>query len=92
VQDCLAELDLLRVRSLLATHEGRWEEAESMVQELLRRCRKVPFPWMEAKALQALGQLHAAQNEPTQALKAYQQALTICTRLGEWGSGSMRSR
>jgi hypothetical protein len=54
-----------------------------MVQELLRRCRKVPFPWMEAKALQALGQLHAAQNEPTQALKAYQQALTICTRLGE---------
>jgi tetratricopeptide (TPR) repeat protein/DNA-binding XRE family transcriptional regulator len=82
-QDSMMELDISYVRALLAAHEGRWEQAESTLEVLLRRCRGVPYPWLEAKALYTYGQVHVARNEPDRARKTYEQALTICTRLGE---------
>jgi hypothetical protein len=82
-QDDLAELDVLHVRSLLALYEERWEEAALTLEELLRRCRQAPYPWLEAKALHVSGQLYAAQQEPAVARKTYEQALAICARLGE---------
>jgi tetratricopeptide (TPR) repeat protein len=82
-QNGMVDLDILHVTSLRASHAGRWEDAESSLQELLTRCRQVPYPWMEVKALYVQGQLLRATTEPALARKAFEQALAICDRLGE---------
>ncbi len=76
-------VDALRIKALLATRQGRWEEAEAALKEVLALCQAMPYPYAEAKALYVYGQLHEAKGEPERARERYEQALAICNRLGE---------
>ncbi len=71
----LSLVDLLRVQALIA--------AEEALEEALAMSRDMHDPYAEAKVLWVFGQLHAARREPAPARERYEQALAICTRLGE---------
>ena len=76
-------VEALRVQGLLATRQQRWEDARAALDEGITMSREMPYPYAEAKALYVYGQLHTAKGEPQQAREKYEQALTICDRLGE---------
>jgi tetratricopeptide (TPR) repeat protein len=61
----------------------RWEDARAALDEAIAMSRDMPYPYAEAKALYVYGQLHAAMGEPGRAREKYEQALSICDRLGE---------
>jgi hypothetical protein len=63
--------------------QARWEEACALLEEAITRCRAMPYPYAEAKALNVYGQLHTDKGEPEQAREKYQVALWVCERLGE---------
>jgi predicted ATPase/DNA-binding XRE family transcriptional regulator len=73
----------LRVQALLRTRQGRWDEAQTVLDAALVGYRAMPSPYGEAKALYVYGQLHAAQGEPERARERYAAALAILNRLGE---------
>jgi tetratricopeptide (TPR) repeat protein len=73
----------LRVSAQIAIRQQHWQEAASALEETITRCRTMPYPYAEAKALFVYGQLHTAQGEPDRARERYTAALAICARLGE---------
>jgi tetratricopeptide (TPR) repeat protein len=80
----LALIDLWRIQGLRCIKQQRWQEAEAALEASLVLARAMPFPYAEAKAHYLLGKLHALSGEPDDlAREAYEQALAICTRLGE---------
>jgi tetratricopeptide (TPR) repeat protein len=76
-------VDALRVKGLLAAKQRRWESAQVALDEGIKLCRAMPYPYAEAKALYLYGQLHTAMGEPERARDRYQAVLVICDRLGE---------
>ena len=74
---------MLRVQGLLATKQGRWDVAVAALDEALERARAMPFPYAELKALWVYGDLEVARGDPTAARRRFEQALSICDRLGE---------
>jgi ATP/maltotriose-dependent transcriptional regulator MalT len=57
----LALVDTYRVRALLETQRGRWQEAVEAVEQSLALARPMPYPYAVAKALHAYGRLEAAR-------------------------------
>jgi tetratricopeptide (TPR) repeat protein len=76
-------VDGLRVLAMVRLRQARWEDACALLEEAIKLCRAMPYPYAEAKALYVYGQLHAARGEPRQAREHYEAALVICERLGE---------
>src|SRR5262249_57096051 len=74
-------VDALRVQALLAVRQGRWQEAERALEEVLARCRAMPCPYAEAKALFVYGLLYRAQGEPERAQRQLTAALAILAEL-----------
>jgi tetratricopeptide (TPR) repeat protein len=75
--------DALRVQALWEISRHNWEEAQVALEQALFLCRTMPYPYAEAKALYVYGQLHAAQAQPQGARARFEEALSICSRLGE---------
>jgi tetratricopeptide (TPR) repeat protein len=75
--------DALRVQALWEIGRRNWAEAEAALEQALFLCRTMPYPYAEAKALYVYGQLHAAQAQPQRARARFDEALSICGRLGE---------
>jgi tetratricopeptide (TPR) repeat protein/transcriptional regulator with XRE-family HTH domain len=75
--------DALRVQARLERQRERWAKAEAALDEALTLCRSMPYPYAEAKALYAYGQLHRQQGELQQAREHFEAARAICARLGE---------
>jgi tetratricopeptide (TPR) repeat protein len=76
-------VDALRVRGLLAARQRRWEVAVAALDEAVAVAHAMPFPYAEAKALWVYGQLEVAGGDPVAAHNHFEQALSICDRLGE---------
>ncbi len=76
-------VDVLRVQALLHLKRRDWQEAAHAIEASLAVARALPYPHAEVKALDASGQMFAAQGDPQQARAQYATALAICTRLGE---------
>ncbi len=77
------EPDALRIKALVRARQGRWDEAMAASHAAITRCRAMPYPYAEAKALYVFGQIHAAKGERRRARERYEAALAICARLGE---------
>ncbi len=75
--------DHLRVKTLLAMKQERWQDAEKYLDEAVSLAHSMPYPYAEAKALYVYGQLHLAQGEPERARERFTAALAILNRLGE---------
>ncbi len=75
--------DALRVQAQWELRRGNWEKAEAALEQALSLCRAMPYPYAEAKALYVYGQVHATKAEPQQACGRFEEALAICSRLGE---------
>jgi tetratricopeptide (TPR) repeat protein len=75
--------DALRVQALWAMRRREWEKAECALEEARELCRAMGYPYPEAKALYACGELLVAQGEPERARAAFAAALALCQRLGE---------
>jgi class 3 adenylate cyclase/tetratricopeptide (TPR) repeat protein len=73
----------LVLRAQLAREQSRWSQAADALDESIALCRAMPYPYAEAKALYAYGQLYAAKGELEQARERYQAAQAILNQLGE---------
>ena len=75
--------DHLRVKTLLAMKQKRWQDAEKYLDEAVSLAHSMPYPYAEAIALYVYGQLYASIGIPTQAAEKFIEALAILYRLGE---------
>ena len=63
--------------------QGRWLEAEGVLEEALGLCRAMRIPYAEAKTLYIAGLLRLEMGEGAAARTRLEQALPMLTRLGE---------
>jgi tetratricopeptide (TPR) repeat protein/predicted ATPase len=75
-------VEVLRVAALVATREGRWDEASCALQEGLTLARQLGYPYGEALLLQVAGALAAHTEGPEVAGARRAEALAIFRRLG----------
>jgi len=78
----VASMAVLRIRGMLRTRQGRWEEARHDFEESIARARRCPYPYDEARSLFELGMMNGGAGELQQARKRFQEALVIFEGLG----------
>jgi class 3 adenylate cyclase/tetratricopeptide (TPR) repeat protein len=78
----LAMVDVLRVCGLIAARQGRHTEAEQAFENAAHLARDMPFPYAEACALRACGQLSLQKGSVDDAVAHLEAALRIFHRLG----------
>jgi len=71
------------IEALVRTRQGRWAEAEALLEGAMAKYRAESFGYGEAKALYFYGRLHQEQGAPEQARQRWEAALVILHRLGE---------
>ncbi|HEV7129487.1 MAG TPA: hypothetical protein VGN32_18780 [Ktedonobacterales bacterium] len=62
--------------------QEHWEDAAHTLEEGLALARTMPYPYAEARLLDAYGRLHAQGGEPEQARERLNAAPAIFRRLG----------
>ena len=72
----------LRVRGMVLTRQGRWEEAQRSFEEALAVARAMPLPRDEAHALYEYGRMDALQGRTEQERERLQAALALFQQLG----------
>jgi len=75
-------VDTLRVATMIAVRQERWDAAAEMLQEGLSLAQDMGYPYGEARLLQVAGDLHAHMGQPDLARERLQDALTIARQLG----------
>jgi tetratricopeptide (TPR) repeat protein len=70
------------LQALVASRQGRWEEATAAAEEGLALTRSLPYPYMEARTLWVYGLLHVQKGEQEPAREKLEAALAIFRRLG----------
>jgi tetratricopeptide (TPR) repeat protein len=74
--------DVLWRQALVASRQGRWDEAITAAEEGLALTRSMPYPYAEARTLQACGLIHHQKGEPQPARERLEAAQAIFQRLG----------
>jgi tetratricopeptide (TPR) repeat protein len=82
-RDVVASIAGWQAQAILFLRLHRWQEATEQLEQVIASCRRLPYPYAEAKALYVYGQLHVAQGEQDSARMRFAAALTILSRLGE---------
>jgi predicted ATPase len=80
---CLLLPDALRVWALCAIEQHDRLAAIEAVANALVLCKRMPYPYAEAKVRHVYGQLCLAMGETDLARAQFEQALDICEALGE---------
>lgn len=75
-------VDVLRVAAMLHTRCGCWDDARGSLEEALALARTMRYPYAEARALYAYGDMLRQKGEPEQARERFEAALPIFRRLG----------
>jgi hypothetical protein len=75
-------VDALRVQAMVATRQGRWEDAERILEEGLSLARSMSYPYAEGRLLQVYGEMHEVKGGPEPARERLEAALAIFRRLG----------
>jgi tetratricopeptide (TPR) repeat protein len=75
-------VDALRLRGLIATQRGAWEEAAGHFQRAIQLAREVTYPWGEALALYHCGLMWGRRGELDHARTQLRAARAIFARLG----------
>jgi tetratricopeptide (TPR) repeat protein len=78
----VALVDALWAQGMVASRQGRWEEAARALEEGLSLARSMPYPYAEARLLHVYGQMHAQKGEQGPAHERLEEALAILRRLG----------
>jgi tetratricopeptide (TPR) repeat protein len=78
----LALVDALWVQALVATRQGRWEDAQRSLEEGLSLARSMPYPYAEGRLLHVYGLMYLQRGEPEPAREQLEAALAIFRRLG----------
>ncbi len=76
-------VEALIVQARLATKHEQWDQAAKALEEAVRLCKEMPWPYAEAKVLSAAGHMHVRREQVAQARQCLEAALAICQRLGE---------
>lgn len=81
-ENALALVDGLRVQGMVLAGEERWAEAEHAFEESASLAHRMPYPYVEARALYEWGTIDAGRRQLGQAHERLQTALGIFQRLG----------
>jgi tetratricopeptide (TPR) repeat protein len=88
-QNRLALIDALRIKGMLLSHQQQWDKAAAAFEEAASLARSMPYPYAEARALEAHGMMairKVTQRVPgfegEQGRQRLEQALAIYRRLG----------
>ena len=76
----LALVAALRVQAMVASRQGRWDEAVATLEEGLALTRILPYPYAEGRLLHLYGATQVQKGEPARAW--LESALAIFQRLG----------
>jgi tetratricopeptide (TPR) repeat protein len=77
-----AGVDALRLRALVAVRQGDADQARSALHEGLQHARSIPFPYAEARLLEASALLDREEGDDTSAHASLEEALALYARLG----------
>ena len=78
----VGQIETLRIQGVIASRQGRWDEAEDTFKQTLRRSREISYPWGEARALYGLGVMYRRMGAGADAGKHLLRADAIFKRLG----------
>ena len=75
-------VEALWVQAMVATRQGRWEDAECSLAEGLALARSMADPYVEARLLHVYGTMLATKGQPVPARQRLGEALAMLRRLG----------
>ncbi len=78
----VGQIETLRIQGVIASRQGRWEEAEDAFQQSLRRSEEISYPWGEARAQYGLGLTYGRMGARADADTLLSRADAIFERLG----------
>jgi tetratricopeptide (TPR) repeat protein len=78
----VGQIETLRIQGVIASRQGRWDEAEDTFRQTLRRSKEISYPWGEARALYGLGLMYGRMGAGADAGKHLRRADAIFKRLG----------
>jgi tetratricopeptide (TPR) repeat protein len=78
----VGQIETLRIRGVIASRQGRWDEAEDIFRQTLRRSQEIGYPWGEARALYGLGLMYGRMGARADAGTHLRRADAIFQRLG----------
>ncbi|HKC75335.1 MAG TPA: tetratricopeptide repeat protein, partial [Chloroflexota bacterium] len=81
-------VEALRVQAMIATRQGRWEDAESSLAEGLSLARSMADPYVEGRLLHVYGAMLARKGQLVPARQRLEEALAILRRLGACGAAA----
>lgn len=79
----LVIVDALLAQARLRIRQADWTRARESLSNALTLSKEMTYPYAELKAHYLYGKLSAACHLPARAREHYEQALTLCRRLGE---------
>jgi Flp pilus assembly protein TadD len=78
----VGQIETLRIQGVIASRQGRWDEAEHIFRQALRRSQEISYPWGEARALYGLGLMCGRMGARADAGTHLRRADAIFQRLG----------
>lgn len=81
-QHRIALADGLWIQAMIATRQEQWPAAMRVLDEGLTLTRSMPYPYAEARLLEAYGALHMRRGEPEPARQQMKAARAVFERLG----------
>jgi len=59
----VGQIETLRMQGIIASRQGRWQDAEDSFKQALRRSTEISYPWGEARSLYGLGLMYGRMGE-----------------------------
>jgi tetratricopeptide (TPR) repeat protein len=82
-QQKLTLVEAWRTSGMIAIHQQRWSDAQTMLERSVALSQSMSYPYAEARALYTIGLMHLQQGQLGPASQCFRAAQDICIRLGE---------
>ena len=78
----VGRVEALRIQGVIASRQGRWDEAEGYFRDGLQRSEEIGYPWGQARAQYGLGLMYSRMHDRERARACLDSARTMFGRLG----------
>jgi tetratricopeptide (TPR) repeat protein len=78
----VGQIETLRIQGVIASRQGKWDDAEDSFGQALRRSQEISYPWGQARALYGLGLMYFRMGAEADSRTHLGRADAIFQRLG----------